>query len=140
MVQAAYIPLQFNIWWVSHMFILFWTVSHPFNAMKSSIKMRFLRIHIIIVIVGILLPAVSILGIIISDVINSFEFGTLGFGLIQSPPLFCTASNSTSYFYFIQLPNAVLLILGLTGLTLTIWTVHSVSERNEHCRNIFGSL
>ncbi len=122
----SYIPLQFNIWWVSHMFILFWTVSHPFDVKKSTTKRKLLRVHMLIVAMGILVPIIPIIATMVYDVIRPYEFGTLGYGLVQSPPLFCTASNPTSYFYFIQFPNAFLLILGLTALTLTLWTVHRV--------------
>ena len=128
MVQVAYIPLQFNIWWVTHTLVLYWALGHPFEAKQFDTEKCFRRAHIIITFTGILVPIIPIVAVVVHDAVTSQEYGTLGFGLIMSPPHFCTTPSSDSFFYFIMLPNAFLTLIGVTGLALTIWTIHRVSS------------
>ena len=108
------------------MWVLYWTVSHPFEVKKSSTKKMFKRAHAAITIIGILIPIIPIVAVVVYDVIQPYEYGTIGFGFLFTPPLFCSTTNPASFFYFIMLPNAVFTLIGITGLALTIWTIHKV--------------
>lgn len=139
MIQLTYIPLQFNIWWVTYILVLLWTVRNPFKVKRLSTEVLFKKIHISITIIGILLPIAPVIALVVYDVINPHVYGTLGFGFAQTPPWFCVGLSSTSYFYFITLPNVILSLIGITGLAITIWTIHKVKiEALDLCYILFN--
>lgn len=124
MVQVAYIPLQFNIWWVSHMFVLYWGTRHPLKALHS--KKCLSRVHFGVATAGILVPGLPILGLVISDMIRQSEVGMVGITLDTTPPILCVLNNIPIFVIFIVFPNCILALTGMTVLALLIWTIHKV--------------
>ena len=128
-ILTNYIPLQLNIFWVSHMAILYWLVSFPFKANTTETK-RWLRIiHMVLLVVGIIGPSAPAIAVIVDDIMHSNTVttpGRLGFGLGYFPPILCVGLNPEIVFHFVILPSVFLTVIGISCLVLMIWTLHKV--------------
>ena len=126
MTQVAYLPLQFNVWWVAHMWVLYATIRYPFKVMQSKKILK--AVHVGVVIVGVLLPATPVLAGIVNDAIQCNVSGTAGVVLGTPPFTLCLVDDYIIFLLFIAGPNSIIALTGMTGLVLLIWTVHKVAH------------
>ena len=109
------------MWWFCHEVSLFWKIRFPFHARSFETTHRIKYVHITMVIVGLLLPALP--------VIVTFAAATRdsrGFGLIRFPPILCSGLESDATFYSFVLPINILLAIGIPLLIIIFWIIHKV--------------
>ena len=119
------VPVQLNIWWVTHMLVLFWMIQFPFQDHQTARTTRSLRIvHIASLLTGLLYPLLPITTTIVTDALqqqSTITFGRLGFGMTHLiPPILCTATNPHIVFYLTIFPSVLLMLVGATLLVLII--------------------
>lgn len=125
-----YCMLQLNIWWVFHVTILFWKIRFPLHSLSFSHTMH--RLHILSVALGLTIPLLPVMTTIVhSQIVDYSSEGDglpsgWGFGLATFPPILCYTLNKNVVFYSFILPVTLLMLIGITALILTIWTVHKV--------------
>lgn len=130
-VVVHYIPLQLNLWWVSHMVTLLWKMRHPLQAKMPNTRKYHRVIHIVCVVIGLLAPLISVVAIIAENSIHDRNTsqdlpGSLGFGFGIFPPVLCAGLNGKVTFYTLIFPNILLVMVGTSTLAITIWTIHKV--------------
>jgi len=133
-MATSYVPLQFNFFWVMHMAVLLWTILYPLKANNLETKRRFKILHVVVVIVGIIGPTAPIIATVVDDATTSGSIsmqGRLGYGLATFPPILCVGLNPVIVFHFAILPTLILVIIGITCVVLTIWTIHRVRWYTE---------
>ena len=81
----------------------------------------------VVVIAGLLVPAVPIVAIIVGSTLQDQEYGTAGIRLGTPPTILCAIQSVEISFAFIVMPNCILALTGITAIALLIWTVHRVS-------------
>ena len=116
-----YCLFQLAVWWFCHVVSLFWKIRFPFHARSFETAHRLKYIHIVMVIVGLVLPTLP--------VIVAFTAGTpstRGFGLTRFPPILCTSLERDSTFYSLVLPINILLAVGVPLLIIIFWIIHKV--------------
>ena len=110
---------QLAVWWFCHEVSLFWGICFPFHARSFQTAHRTKYVHITMVAVGLVLPALS--------VIVTFTTGDpSGFGLTRFPPILCTGLQRDSTFYSLVLPINILLATGIPLLIIIFWIIHKV--------------
>ena len=123
-------PVQQNIWWVTHMAVLFWMIRFPIQAQTVRATRNLRIVHIVSLLTGLLYPLLPITTTILTDALqqqSTFSIGRLGFGTTTFPPILCTGTDPHIVFYLTIFPSVLLMLVGTTVLVLTIWTVHKVS-------------
>ncbi len=124
------VPVQLNIWWVTHMVVLFWTFRYPVLAQTARARRGLQVVHITSLVLGLLYPILPIITTILDDVLRqsgNIAIGKLGFTFSAFPPNLCTGRNPHIVFYLVIFPSVLLMQLGTTCLVLLIWTIHKVS-------------
>ena len=110
---------QLAVWWFCHEISLFWGIRFPFHAKSFETAHRTKYIHITMVIVGLVLPALP--------VIVTFTTGDpSGFGLTRFPPILCTGMHRNATFYSLVLPINILMATGIPLLIIIFWIIHKV--------------
>ena len=110
---------QVAVWWFCHEISIFWGVCFPFHAKSLEKAHRTKYIHIIMVIVGLVLPALP--------VIVTFTTGDpSGFGLTRFPPILCTGLEKDATFYSLVLPINILMAIGIPLLIIIFRIIHKV--------------
>ena len=110
---------QVAVWWFCHEISIFWGVCFPFHAKSFEKAHRTKYIHIIMVIVGLVLPALP--------VIVTFTSGDpSGFGLTRFPPILCTGLEKDATFYSLVLPINILMAIGIPLLIIIFRIIHKV--------------
>ena len=112
---------QIIVWWFCHELSLFWKIRFPFHARSFETSHRIKYVHITMVIVGLLLPA---LPVIVTFAIAARD--SRGFGLIRFPPILCSGLQRDATFYSLVLPINILLAVGIPLLIIIFWTIHKV--------------
>lgn len=123
------VPVQVNIWWVTHMVVLYLTIRFPFKVKTWTAARRLHVFHLVSLFVGLLYSLLPIIATIVNDALqrkDSITYGRLGFGFITFPPILCTGRYSNIVFYLTILPSVFLMVIGTTSLVMMIWTVHQV--------------
>ena len=113
--------LQLVVWWFCHVVSLFWGIQFPFHARSFKEADRVKYIHIVMVIMGLVLPTLP--------VIVAFTAGTpnsRGFGLTRFPPILCTSLEADATFYSLVLPINIALAIGVPLVIIIFWTIHKV--------------
>ena len=108
---------QLAVWWFCHEVSLFWKIKFPFHARSFETTHRIKYVHITMVIVGLVLPA---LPVIVTVTIGN------GFGLTRFPPILCTGLEKDSTFYSLVLPIDILSAIGISLLIIIFWIIHKV--------------
>ena len=125
------VPIQLNIWAVTHMVVLLWTIRFPIQAQTARATKNLRIVHIASLLTGLLYPLLPITTTIVTSTLqkqSTIPFGRLGFGIIYwIPPILCTSTNPRIVFYLTILPSVLLVLVGMTVLVLIIWTLHRVS-------------
>ena len=104
---------QLSVWW------FFWKIKFPFHARSFEASHRTKYVHITMVAVGLVLPALP--------VIVTFTTGDpSGFGLTRFPPILCTGLQRDSTFYSLVLPVNILVAIGIPLLIIIFWIIHKV--------------
>ena len=110
---------QLAVWWFCHEISLFWGIRFPFHAKSFETAHRTKYVHITMVAVGLVLPALP--------VIVTFTTGDpSGFGLTRFPPILCTGLQRDSTFYSLVLPINILMATGIPLLIIIFWIIHKV--------------
>ena len=110
---------QLAVWWFCHEVSIFWQIKFPFHARSFATARHIKYVHITMLTVGLILPALP--------VIVTFTTGDpSGFGLTRFPPIMCTGLQRDSTFYSLVLPIDVLYAIGIPLLIILFWTVHKV--------------
>ena len=110
---------QLAVWWFCHEISLFWKIKFPFHARSFETAHRMKYVHITMVTVGLILPALP--------VIVTFTTGDpSGFGLTRFPPILCTGLEKDSTFYSLVLPINILMATGIPLLIIIFWIIHKV--------------
>ena len=110
---------QLSVWWFCHEISLFWGIRFPFHARSFETAHRTKYVHITMVAVGLVLPALP--------VIVTFTTGDpSGFGLTRFPPILCSAMQRNSTFYSLVLPINVIMAIGIPLLIIIFWIIHKV--------------
>ena len=110
---------QVAVWWFCHEISIFWGLRFPFHARSFEKAHRTKYIHITMVIVGLVLPALP--------VIVTFTTGDpSGFGLTRFPPILCTGLQRNATFYSLVLPINILMAIGIPLLVIIFWIIHKV--------------
>ena len=119
---------QVAVWWFCHVVSLFWWIQFPFHArsFKSAHRVKF--IHISMVIVGLILPALPVI-----VAFTAGEPSRCGFGLSTFPPTNCDSKQSAPVtFYSLVLPVNLILVTGIPLLVITFWIIHKVNIMHMH--------
>ena len=110
---------QLAVWWFCHEVSLFWGIRFPFHAKSFENAHRTKYVHITMVAVALVLPALP--------VIVTFTTGDpSGFGLTRFPPLLCTGMQRDSTFYSLVLPINILMATGIPLLIIIFRIIHKV--------------
>ena len=112
---------QIIVWWFCHELSLFWKIRFPFHARSFETSHRTKYVHITMVTVGLLLPA---LPVIVTFAIAARD--SRGFGLIRLPPILCSGLQRDATFYSLVLPINIFLAIGIPLLIIIFWTIHKV--------------
>lgn len=128
-----YALIQLGVWWLVHVTAILWKIRFPFHARRYESAHRVRYVHIICVALGVLLPLISVVVIIVDSAVdssgtNATQYGTLGFGLTRFPPILCTGIDRDATYYSLVLPLNLILIVGMTELTVVFWIIHKVRE------------
>lgn len=110
-----YSILSITYWWFVHVCSTFWKVMFPFHARSHEKTTKYL--HVIILIVGIILPIITPLVAYFSE------------GYIQSrfPPLLCIPRKGDVSYYGLVLPVCIVLGIGITFIVIVLHVLHQVS-------------
>ena len=114
---------QLAVWWFCHVVSLFWKIQFPFHARSFGTAHRVKYIHITMVIVGLVLPALP--------VIVTFTAGdpsVRGFGLTSFPQTNCDSLQMDPIFYSLVLPINLILVTGIPMLIIIFWVIHKVNQ------------
>ena len=112
---------QLAMWWFCHEVSLFWKIKFPFHARSFETTHRIKYVHITMVIVGLVLPALPVVVTFAAAARDS-----RGFGLIRFPPILCSGLQSDATFYSFVLPINILLAIGIPLLIIIFWIIHKV--------------
>ena len=127
-IAFYYCLFQLAVWWFCHEISLFWKIRFPFHARSFETTHRIKYVHITMVIVGLVLPALP--------VIVTFTAGDpSGFGLTRFPPILCTGLQRDSTFYSLVLPIDILSAIGIPLLIIIFWIVHKVIVVYTHSKS-----
>lgn len=108
--------MQIAVIWLCHVFIIFWTVSWPIHYMTFTANLYMKYIHVLIVIVATIAPAVVLL----------VAFMTGGFRNTRFPPVLCVPKNADAGFFSLVLPISVMLPTGASLLLATFLAIRKV--------------
>ena len=114
---------QLGVWWFCHVVSLFWVIRFPFHFRSFKAAHRLKYVHIIMVVVGLVLPTLP--------VILPFTTGDpnmRGFGLTTFPPTNCDRLQGLLTFFSLPLPINLLLVTGIPLLIIVLWIVHKVKS------------
>ena len=125
-VVMIYATLQFAIWWIFQVLMLFWKLLFPFHARMWERSGRFKYIHVAMVMSGVLL---SFLPVLISLV-----FGK-GYKGVDYLPQICGPKNTNISYYTLMLPGSLILAVGVTLLWIVAWKVIKVRFMPLYCCN-----
>lgn len=109
-----YCLLSTCFWWMSHVSSTFWKVMFPFHARAHENKAKY--IHIILLISGIIVPAIPPGA---AEIKGSYF-------VHRYPPLLCVPSNSDILYYGGVLPYSIALCVGITLLIIILHVLHQV--------------
>ena len=127
------VPMQLNIWGVTHMVVLFWMIRFPVQAQTARATKNLRIVHIASLLTGFLYPLLPITTIIVTDTLqkqSTIPFGRLGFGIAYwIPPILCTSTNRHIILYLTIFTSLLLVLVGITVLVLILWTLHRVSVK-----------
>lgn len=136
----SYILLQLTLWWLFHATVMLWKLQFPFHARSFENSGRMKHIHIACIVSGLLIPTVSLIASMAdfavdlrsNDLLQSknitFTSGGLGYGLIRSPPILCSATDKNTLYYSNIFPVNVMVIIGITELIFVFRIIHKVSS------------
>ena len=140
----SYVLLQLTFWWFFHATVMLWKLQFPFHARTFEHSGRMKYIHIACIVSGLLIPMVSIVASMADFAVNlqsnnflqsrniSFISGGLGYGLIRSPPILCSATDRNTLYYSNLFPVNVIVIIGMTELIFVFRIIHKVSSYNHN--------
>ena len=125
--------IQLAVWWFCHVVSLFWGIRFPFHARSFKAAHRLKYIHIPMVIVGLVLPALPVTLISTAGVQDS------------SLPSSKSLQSASLTFYSVFLPANVLFAAGIPLLIIIIWVIHKVimittNIGNNSCELIHSSV
>lgn len=112
-----YVTLQFALWWIFQVLMLFWKLLFPFHARTWERRGRFKYIHVAMVVSGVLL---SFIPILVSLVLGK------GYKSVDYLPQLCAPSNTNVSYYTLMLPGSLILAVGVTLLWIVAWKVIKV--------------
>ncbi|XP_019850181.1 PREDICTED: uncharacterized protein LOC109580977 [Amphimedon queenslandica] len=110
-----YFYLNMTLWWFFHVMSIFYKVMFPVFAKEHKNKDKF--IHIVLLILGILIP---IPGVLLALTVKKYKSYTL----FTFPSYVCVPRNGELQYYSLLLPLDVLLGIGLFCLVLILWRLH----------------
>lgn len=112
----VYTVVQLNVWFAVHSTFLFWSVRFPFSYRSLRMSGRLRHAHIIIVIVGIVLPFPAPLVLLLVD----------GYFIPENPTLYVIGRNADVYFFMFTLVSSILVCIMVVMLILIFWTILKV--------------
>ena len=116
------------MWWFCHVVSLFWGIQFPFHFRSFKIAHRVKYIHIPMMIVGLVLPALPVI-----VAFSAGEPSRRGFGLSTFPPTNCDSLQSApATFYSLVLPVNLILVTGIPLLVIIFWIIHKVNKYPMH--------
>ncbi|XP_019850179.1 PREDICTED: uncharacterized protein LOC109580975 [Amphimedon queenslandica] len=107
-----YFYLNMTLWWCFNVISVFYKIMFPVFAKEHKEKDKF--IHIVLLILGILIP---IPGVILALTVNKYKSYTI----FTFPSYVCVPRNPDLQYYALLLPLNVLLGIGLFCLVLIFW-------------------
>lgn len=112
----AYVVIQAQILILANAVLLFWSIAFPFKyrRMKNAGKMQ--HIHIALVILAVILPLPPTL-VHLKD----------GFVSTSYPTMFCSGRNINLVYYFITLPESIMIASFSVLMILTSWLILKVN-------------
>ena len=118
------------MFWLCHIFTLFWGLRFPFQARAFQKAHRTKYIHIAGVLIGVFVPFLPVAATMIqfSHGKSSSEAvrGGLGFGITRFPPILCVGKDKDTTFYSLILPLSLLMMVGITFVVFIFWIIHKV--------------
>ena len=136
----SYVLLQLALWWLFHATAIFWKLQFPFHARSFENSGKLKYIHIACILTGLFVPLVSLVASMADFAVElnsnvelqsrnvSFISGGLGYGLIRSPPILCSATDRNTLYYSNVFPINIMVMVGMTELILVFRIVHKVSS------------
>ena len=116
--MSSYIINHATLWWLFHIFAIFWKIQFPFHARRFDNTKRTKYIHATFVVLAVLLPVIPA-AVIASEA---------GFITPRFPPIVCIGRESAANFYGIVFPIAIMYALGTTVLLAILWKIRRVSD------------
>ena len=115
-----YIIVQAVLWWIFHVFAIFWKVYFPFHSRYFEKIHRTRYIHATCLILGLVLPAIPVAVISVNG----------GFIITRFPPIACVGKDADSTFYSVVLPLILLYGVGTSFLLVILWRIRRVSAHS----------
>lgn len=116
-ITNIYLLVQIIFWNNFHTLGLGWGILFPFHYRRFKTEGKIKYIHIVTVILGLVLPAISALAPLID-----------GYTVTPSPIDNCVGRNMAITFFMAVLPISILLAVNSTVLVILFWTIFKVYQ------------
>ncbi len=108
-----YVSGQVHLLWLFHIISIFWSIQFPFHRRKVDNAGYTKYVHLAMVLVALLVPAVF----------AGVPFATGGYGISRFPPNLCHAVDPDTIYYVFMLPSTVIMPIGVTLMVITLQAV-----------------
>ena len=115
-IANSYLLVQITLWGTFHALGLCWGIVFPFHYRRFKIEGRIKYIHVITVVLGLVLPAISALVPLID-----------GYTITPSPIDRCVGRNEIIIFFTTILPISVLMAVSSSVLIILFWIIFKVN-------------
>ena len=116
-IVASYAIIQATLWWIFHIFAIFWRVQFPFHSRYFDNTKRTRYIHVACILVALVLPTIPSITVSVKG----------GFIMSRFPPIICIGRESDANFYSFIFPITLMYAIGTTVLLAILWRIRRVS-------------
>lgn len=117
-VLTSYFGLQITLWWLFHIFSMFWKLQFPFHSRLCDNMKQTKYVHALCIMVALIFPMVP-------SIVISVESG---FTVNYFPPSGCIGRDANIAFYSTLLPITLCYAVGTTLLLAIMWKIKRVSN------------
>ena len=114
-IAHTYLILQITLWGAFHALGLCWGIVFPFHYRRFKMEGRIKYVHVITVVLGLVLPAISALVPLID-----------GYTITPSPIDHCVVRNMMIHYFTSILPISILVAASSAVLIILFWIIFKV--------------
>lgn len=120
--------MQVGLWWLFHVASLFIAIKFPARYKKWEKKHYLRYLHIILVVIGLILPTIPAIAISTTE----------GYTIPRFPPFTCSATDPDASYYSLVLMNCLYLAVGVPIMFVIFLTlVKLIRSRTEKGKTRF---